>query len=109
MTPWCGTAFWRLTPPSFKSPSRRSPWRRRCGKCWARVSSELFTAVRPSANRQRRSASRPDLAAGVLDRPDAPALGEGVVQLLLRHSAWPLRARLLVAEAEQEQPTVPLQ
>src|SRR5438105_12009134 len=45
-----------------------------------------------------------DLVACWLDGFDGPALGEGVVKFFLRHPAWPLRARLLVAEAEQEQP-----
>src|SRR6266545_1112918 len=50
-----------------------------------------------------------DLVAFWLDGFDGPALGEGVVQFFLRHPPWPLRARLLVAEAEQEQPTARLQ
>src|ERR1700730_14939607 len=51
----------------------------------------------------------PDLVAGWVDGFDDPALGEGVVKFVLRHLPWPLRARLLVAEAEQEQPTAGLQ
>src|SRR5262249_55019002 len=51
----------------------------------------------------------PDLGPGRLDGLDAPALSEGVVQFLLGHPSRPVRARLLVADAHQEQPTARLQ
>src|SRR5262245_39469302 len=40
---------------------------------------------------------------------DLPAIGEGVVQLLPRYPPWPLRPRLRVAEAQQEQPAARLE
>jgi hypothetical protein len=70
---------------------------------------ELVADLRPALGEGQILEVRPDLGPGRLDGLDDPALGEGVVKLLLRHPPRPLRARLLVAEAEQEQPSARLQ
>src|SRR5262249_51829231 len=59
--------------------------------------------LRPAPGEVQFLQVRRDLGPGRLDGLDAPALGEGVVKLLLRHPPRPLRAWLLVAEAHQEQ------
>ena len=56
--------------------------------------------LRPALGEMQVLQIGPDLVAGWLNGLHAPALGESVVQFLLRHSAWPLRAWLIVAEAE---------
>src|SRR5262245_51884025 len=65
--------------------------------------------LRPALAERQVLHVEPDLDPYRLDGLDAPARTEGGVQLLLRPPPRPLRPRLLVTEAQQEQPTARLE
>src|SRR5262249_44698571 len=86
-----GFAVWSASGNSALAPEEREP------------------RLRPALGEREIRNLRVPLDPAGLDGLDLPAIGERVVQFLARHPPRPLRPRLRVAEAQQEQPAARLE